>query len=198
VIVANPLQVKAIAHAHVKTDKIDAGVLARQSRCRRRERRSSGRTLQPSRKNPAASRHRVRLPHTRWLDRRWRPQRPWPCPACVRSPRPCARAIQFDRRGQTDAGSAPETTAFCSSSRSVLNGPHYNTLLSPGCRPARCSNRRMHPIMKAAITADAMGRLRANPPWSTGLSRKSPIVAPRGRVKMNAAQNSSTRDTLVQ
>ena len=27
VIVANPLQVKAIAHAHVKTDKIDAGVL---------------------------------------------------------------------------------------------------------------------------------------------------------------------------
>jgi transposase len=28
VIVANPLQVKAIAHARVKTDKIDAGVLA--------------------------------------------------------------------------------------------------------------------------------------------------------------------------
>src|SRR4051794_36886401 len=28
VIVANPLQVKAIAHAHVKTDKIDAGTLA--------------------------------------------------------------------------------------------------------------------------------------------------------------------------
>ena len=28
VIVANPLQVKAIAHAHVETDKIDAGVLA--------------------------------------------------------------------------------------------------------------------------------------------------------------------------
>jgi hypothetical protein len=26
VIVANPLQVKAIAHAHVKTNKIDAGV----------------------------------------------------------------------------------------------------------------------------------------------------------------------------
>src|SRR3954463_13359061 len=28
VIVANPLQVKAIAHARIKTDKIDAGVLA--------------------------------------------------------------------------------------------------------------------------------------------------------------------------
>ena len=28
VVIANPLQVKAIAHAHVKTDEIDAGVLA--------------------------------------------------------------------------------------------------------------------------------------------------------------------------
>jgi hypothetical protein len=28
VIISNPLQVKAIAHAHVKTDKIDAGTLA--------------------------------------------------------------------------------------------------------------------------------------------------------------------------
>jgi transposase len=28
VVIANPLQVKAIAYAHVKTDKIDAGVLA--------------------------------------------------------------------------------------------------------------------------------------------------------------------------
>ncbi|WP_287196538.1 hypothetical protein [Mesorhizobium sp.] len=27
-IVANPMQVKAIAHASIKTDKIDAGVLA--------------------------------------------------------------------------------------------------------------------------------------------------------------------------
>jgi hypothetical protein len=30
VIMANLLQVKAIAHAHIKTDKIDAGVLARE------------------------------------------------------------------------------------------------------------------------------------------------------------------------
>lgn len=27
-VIANPLQVKAIAHAHVKTDKVDAGMLA--------------------------------------------------------------------------------------------------------------------------------------------------------------------------
>jgi hypothetical protein len=35
VIMANSLQVKAIAHAHVKTDKIDAGVLACWRRCMR-------------------------------------------------------------------------------------------------------------------------------------------------------------------
>ena len=29
VVIANPLQVKAIAHAHVKTDKVDAGTLAK-------------------------------------------------------------------------------------------------------------------------------------------------------------------------
>ncbi|TCS59798.1 hypothetical protein EDD52_1189 [Primorskyibacter sedentarius] len=28
VVIANPLQVKAIAHAHVKTDKVDAATLA--------------------------------------------------------------------------------------------------------------------------------------------------------------------------
>lgn len=28
VVIANPLQVKAIAHAHIKTDKVDAGTLA--------------------------------------------------------------------------------------------------------------------------------------------------------------------------
>ena len=28
VTIANPLQVKTIAHAHIKTDKVDAGTLA--------------------------------------------------------------------------------------------------------------------------------------------------------------------------
>ena len=32
VVIANPLQVKAIAHAHVKTDKVDAATLARGGR----------------------------------------------------------------------------------------------------------------------------------------------------------------------
>ena len=41
-------------------------------------------------------------------------------------------------------------------------------------------------------------RLSDSPPLSTGLSRKSPTVAPSGRVRMNAAQNSSTRDRLLQ
>src|SRR5512147_218570 len=52
--------------------------------------------------------------------------------------------------------------------------------------------------MIAAMTAEAIGRLRASPPWSSGLSRKSPRVAPSGRVRMNAAQNNRTHDTSVQ
>ena len=44
-------------------------------------------------------------------------------------------------------------------------------------------------MMNTAITAEASGRLKASPPSLTGLSRKSPTVAPSGRVRMNAAQN---------
>lgn len=51
--------------------------------------------------------------------------------------------------------------------------------------------------MKTAITAEAIGRLRCRPPWLTGLSKKSPTVAPNGRVRINAAQNSRTRETVV-
>ena len=51
--------------------------------------------------------------------------------------------------------------------------------------------------MNAARMADAVKRLRSRPPWGIGLSRKSPTVAPSGRVRMNAAQNSPTRETRV-
>lgn len=34
VVIANPVQEKAIAHAHVETDKVDAGIPARPRRCR--------------------------------------------------------------------------------------------------------------------------------------------------------------------
>ena len=34
VVIANPIQVKAIAHAHVKTDKIDAGRVGQPVCCR--------------------------------------------------------------------------------------------------------------------------------------------------------------------
>jgi hypothetical protein len=57
---------------------------------------------------------------------------------------------------------------------------------------------RRHAIMNAAIAADAMGRLKFKPPLLTGLSRKSPTVAPSGRVKIKAAQNKKTRDVFVQ
>ena len=52
--------------------------------------------------------------------------------------------------------------------------------------------------MTAASDADAVYRLSARPPWSSGLSRKSPTVAPSGRVSTNATQNSTVRETLVQ
>src|ERR1700681_3947666 len=68
----------------------------------------------------------------------------------------------------------------------------------PGCEPARCGRTRRQPRIKTAMTAEASGRLKARPPSLMGLSRKSPTVAPNGRVRMNAAQNSVTRDTLVQ
>jgi hypothetical protein len=51
--------------------------------------------------------------------------------------------------------------------------------------------------MKTAMTADAIGRLSASPPLFTGLSRKSPTVAPSGLVRMNAVQNRSTREIFV-
>ena len=51
-------------------------------------------------------------------------------------------------------------------------------------------------MMTTASTDEASGRLtRAHRP--SGLSRKSPTVAPSGRVRMNAAQNRQTRLTLV-
>jgi hypothetical protein len=52
--------------------------------------------------------------------------------------------------------------------------------------------------MNPAITADARGRLSASPPLFKGLSRKSPTVAPNGRVKLNAVQNWATREKFVQ
>ena len=56
----------------------------------------------------------------------------------------------------------------------------------------------MQTMTKAESTAEAIGRLSARPPSFTGLSSKSPTVAPSGRVKMKATQNSTTRETLVQ
>src|SRR5512135_1586062 len=67
----------------------------------------------------------------------------------------------------------------------------------PGCVPGLCGMSRMHATMKAARIAEASGRLKSSPPSSCGLSRKSPTVAPSGRVRMNAAQNNSTRETSV-
>ena len=73
----------------------------------------------------------------------------------------------------------------------------YSRSAAPGCRPARWGKTNKHTIINAAMIPDASGRLKFKPPALTGLSRKSPTVAPNGRVRMNAAQKSNTRERLV-
>ena len=46
-------------------------------------------------------------------------------------------------------------------------------------------------MIATANAASASGRLSSRPPLASGLSRKSPTVAPSGRVRMKAAQNRS-------
>ncbi len=78
------------------------------------------------------------------------------------------------------------------------NPPDGNwTSAQCGARAAFCGSSRRQVTMKAPIAAEASGRLNATPPSLTGLSRKSPTVAPSGRDRMNAAQNKNTRNTLV-
>jgi hypothetical protein len=63
--------------------------------------------------------------------------------------------------------------------------------------PALWGSSRRHPTIKIPMTAEAIGRLEAIPPSLMGLSRKSPIVAPSGRVRIKAAQNRKTREIFV-
>jgi hypothetical protein len=54
----------------------------------------------------------------------------------------------------------------------------------------------MAPIARSS-TADAANRLRANPPSSWGLSKKSPTTAPSGLVRIKAVQKRSVLDIEV-
>src|SRR5262249_3540175 len=63
----------------------------------------------------------------------------------------------------------------------------------PESRPAT----RTHATMKAARIAEATKRSSASPPCATGLSNRSPSVAPSGRVRMKALQKSRVRETEV-
>ena len=56
----------------------------------------------------------------------------------------------------------------------------------------------MHATINAASAAVAVYRLRARPPLAKGKSKKSPTVAPIGRVRMKAAQNRNVREIPVQ
>ena len=49
----------------------------------------------------------------------------------------------------------------------------------------------------ASKATEASGRLKSSPPLPWGLSRKSPTVAPKGRVRMKAAQKRAGREMRV-
>ena len=53
-------------------------------------------------------------------------------------------------------------------------------------------------IIKARRTKEAPKRLRSNPPWLIGLSKKSPRTAPNGLVKTKADQNKNVLEIFVQ
>src|SRR5437762_3209590 len=65
--------------------------------------------------------------------------------------------------------------------------PYGGSAAATGCVPGRCGMSRISATMTAAITADASGRQSASPPCTTALSKKSPTVAPSGRVRRSAA-----------
>ena len=63
---------------------------------------------------------------------------------------------------------------------------------------ARWGKNKTQARMKANKDAVAEKRLRARPPFSMGLSKKSPKTAPNGLVKMKAAQKRIVREIRVQ
>jgi hypothetical protein len=56
----------------------------------------------------------------------------------------------------------------------------------------------MQATMKPGRIRDAQNRLTLSPPCATGLSRRSPRVALKGHVRMNAAQNGIVCEIFVQ
>src|SRR5215831_3666030 len=75
---------------------------------------------------------------------------------------------------------------------------HAGRGASLACRPARCGKTRTSAMITTLSTSDASGRLTSSPPLPIGLSRKSPRVAPSGRVRMNAAQKRTTWEMFAQ
>ena len=59
---------------------------------------------------------------------------------------------------------------------------------APDGSTAFCGSKRMQAIRIAAMTSDAIGLLSSDPPCFNGLSRKSPKVAPSGRVRMTPSR----------
>ena len=99
-----------------------------------------------------------------------------------------AKEVEFNDRGMNGSGA---DVVRCRSL--TFAAPRYDWF---GCCPALCGNAKTQATIKIASKADVSGRLSARPPSATGLSRKSPTVAPSGRDRIKAAQNSSTRETF--
>ena len=68
-----------------------------------------------------------------------------------------------------------------------MRGPDLLSWMLP--RPG-CGKTKMQMTMSTVRTAEAERSLTANPPSARGLSKELAIVAPSGRVRTKAAQNS--------
>ena len=68
----------------------------------------------------------------------------------------------------------------------VLRAEGGHCSRTPGWLPAFWDVNRMQPTMKIAMTREELKRPRLSPPWANGFVTRSPIVAPSGRVRMNA------------
>ena len=67
----------------------------------------------------------------------------------------------------------------------------------PGMAGRLLDANRMQPTMKIAMTREELMRPRLNPSCANGLVSRSPTVAPSGRMRMKANQNSKVRETFV-
>ena len=105
--------------------------------------------------------------------------------------------LSIERHSRIHSTSLSVISFFVRSQSLVVRGDSWPAICSCGWPPALLDINKMQPIMKTAMINKELTRLRLSPPFATGLVRRSPTVAPSGRVRMNADQNSKVRESLV-